>query len=388
MTASGDSAVTRFHPPPPTVWGPGAVDELPAVLERRNEGAVLIISDPGVVDAGIVSTVAEALPVEPRVVDDVEPNPSRETVDRLGGDVADAELVVAVGGGSVMDAAKAAVALGTVTASGTSQPLDVLRERAVADPVANPDAKVPLGLIPTTAGTGSETGHWAVISDDDRAEKLSVGHRVMKAEFVVLDPTLTTTLPPGLTASTGFDVIAHALEALVAQGRTPLTQPMAAAAYRRAVSELPTVVETGDSIEARTAMLAASYLAGLAMNNAGLGAVHGISHAIGGLYGTPHGHTNALLLPPVVRRNAARSDSAHAIYAGLTDHDGVPGGTLAERLLTLRRAVGLDRALPGLPSDPDWQRVAERAVANVNTASNPVAVTETDVVEICRETFA
>lgn len=386
MTTAGDDGVSRFYPPPPTEFGQGAVDELPAVLERWDQRSVLVVSDPGVVDAGIVGTVADALPVEPRVVDDVEPNPSRGTVERLSDAVAEAELVVAVGGGSVMDAAKAAVALGTVEASGPRQPLDVLRERAVDDPVARPETKVPLVLIPTTAGTGSETGYWAVISDHDREAKLSVGHPVMLADHVVLDPTLTTSLPPELTASTGFDVIAHALEALVARGRTPLTQPLAAAAYRRAERELPTAVDAGDSIEARTAMLTASYLAGLAMNNAGLGAVHGISHAIGGLYGTPHGHTNALLVPPVVRRNAARSDSVRAIYAGLADHDD-PGDALADRLATLRGDVGLDRALPGLPSEPDWERVAERAVANVNTATNPVEFTEADVVAICRATF-
>lgn len=376
-----------FHPPPPTVWGPGSVTELGTALDRRGHRSALLVSDSGVVDAGIVGEVSAVLPMDPGTFDQVEPNPSRATVDDIADAYAGEDVVIAVGGGSVMDAAKAATALPAVEAPGPRHPLDALRHASVHDPVPDPGAKVPLVMVPTTAGTGSETGHWAVISDHDRAEKLSVGHQVMAADLVVLDPELTATLPPALTASSGFDVIAHALEALVSEGRTPLTQPAATAAYRGAVTELPTAVDDGGAIDARTTMLAASYLAGMAMNNAGLGAVHGISHAIGGLYDTPHGHTNALLLPPVVRRNAAGSEAARAQYAGLLEDHGEPGGTLADELAGLRRAVGLDEDLPGLPPAPDWDRVAERAVANVNIETNPVAFSEADVIEICRATF-
>lgn len=374
-----------FHPPPPTVWGPDAVTELPAILSRLDATSALVVADPGVVDAGLAREVSEELPFEPRVFDGVEPNPSRETVDRLAAAYDGEAVVIAVGGGSVIDAAKAATALPAV-ATADEPPLDALRDWPVLDPVPNPDAAVPLLLVPTTAGTGSETGHWAVISDHDREEKLSVGHRVLAAEAAVLDPSLTTTLPPGLTASSGFDVIAHALEALVAESRLPMTRPLAEHAYRQAADALPVAVEAGDDLEVRSTMLASSYLAGVAMNNAGLGAVHGISHAIGGLYDTPHGHTNALLLPPVIRRNADRSAAARSIYATVSGDD-TPGTALADHLEALRETVGLGRDLPGLPDRPDWDRVADRAVANVNMATNPVEYTTADVVEVCKAAF-
>lgn len=360
--------------------------ELPSILEQRDHGSVLVVTDRGVVEAGLVDAVTNGLSVPVRTFDGVEPNPSRSTVDRLDDAYDGEDVVIAVGGGSVMDAAKAATALGTVRETADGHPLDTLLDWPADEPVPEPAAKVPLVLVPTTAGTGSETGHWAVISDPDRGEKLSVGHRCMAADVAVLDSELTTSLPPYLTASSGFDVIAHALEALVATGRTPLTQPAATAAARAAIETLPRAVETGDDLDARTTMLAASYLAGVAMNNAGLGAVHGISHAIGGLYDTPHGHTNARLLPPVVRRNAARSEAADAAYARLTA-DADSGRELAERLSTRLADVGLDRDLPGLPSDPDWDRVAERAVGNVNMATNPVEFDVAAVVELCRDTF-
>lgn len=376
-----------LQPPPPTAWGKGAIAELGPYLERRGRNTALIVSDQGVVEAGLVGEVTEHLSGDTRTFDTIEPNPSREMVDEVLEAYRGEDVVIGIGGGSVMDAAKAATAIPMVEPEADQHPLDALLNWPVEEPLPEPETEIPLVLVPTTAGTGSETGPWAVISDHERGEKLSVGHRSMAAEAVILDPALTTTLPPGLTASSGFDVIAHAVEAYVATGRTRISRPAAEAGYRGAVNTLPNAVEHGDSLESRRAMLAASYLAGVAMNNAGLGAVHGISHAIGGLYDTPHGHTNALLLPRVIRRNAARSEKARAGYADLVDGRPEPGAVLAERLSTLRADIGLDSDLPGLPSDPDWQLVAERAIANVNTETNPAELDEADVIEICNATF-
>lgn len=377
--------MTWIHPPPPTVWGPDSIDDLAAYLDARDLGNVLVVTDEGVVEAGVVDRVCKPLSTGYRVFDEVSPNPSRATVDRVNAACDGVDAVIAVGGGSVMDAAKAATALDTV---GTAEdPLDDLREWPTHRPVPDPDSKCRLVLVPTTAGTGSETGHWAVISDKNQNRKQSVGHPIMTADLAVLDPELTTSLPPYLTAASGFDVVAHALEALVADGATLLTQPAAREAFEHAVIALPRAVEDGSNVGTRSTMLAASYLAGWSMNNAGLGAVHGISHAIGGLYDTPHGHTNALLLPAVIRHNAQGSDRAASTYADLVDSRTAPGETLASRLVRLRDTVDLDHDLPGLPPNPDWETVAALALDNVNMRSNPVELSVDEVIRICERAF-
>lgn len=381
----------QFHPPPETIHGPDSVTELDSIVEDRGWQRPLLVTDEGVRDAGVADRVAAELPGDPEIFDDVTPNPTLETVRQVETVASQADVVIAVGGGSVMDAAKAATALPAFEvdddASSDGTPFDRLLDWPVAERAPNPSAAIPLVLVPTTAGTGSETGHWAVISDHDRAEKRSVGHPAVGGDLVVLDPALTTSLPPYVTAASGFDVIAHSVEAMVATGDSPLTRPYARAGYRLAVERLPVAVRDGEDIEARADLLQASYLAGLAMNNAGLGAVHAISHAIGGHHDTPHGHTNALLLPEVIRRNAADSRAAFATYADLTGDFEAPGETLAAQLDTLRESVGLGTDLPGLPADPDWEAIADLAVANINMETNPVELSREAVIEVSRGVF-
>jgi alcohol dehydrogenase class IV len=427
--------MARFHPPPETVHGIDAVTELPAALAGRDWEDYLVVTDEGVLEAGLVDRLRPNLPGHVAIFESVEPNPRRRTVTAVETAAKAVDAVVALGGGSVMDATKAATALpafeeatgegetagdetaGDETAgdemadkemagnelgddetaaaddemaedetAAADSAFERLLEWPVDRPAPRPEDAIPLILVPTTAGTGSETGHWAVISDHEREEKLSVGHPTVGGELVVLDPTLTTSLPPYVTAASGFDVIVHAVEALVASGASRLTRPYARRGFELAVDRLPTATTEG-TLDAREDMLAASYLAGLAMNNAGLGAVHAISHAIGGLYDTPHGHTNALLAPPVVRRNAAESRDGFAVYADLTGTTDAPGERLAHDLATLRETVGLDADLPGLPAEPDWDRVAERAVANINMETNPVQFSRETVEAICEDVF-
>lgn len=382
--------MATFQPPPETLHGPESLEELAPILEARNWDDVVIVTDEGVSNAGLVDRVQSHLPGGAAVYDEITPNPTVETVHDIRDSCADADVVVAVGGGSVMDAAKAASALpafdGPVEGDDRSAFRRVV-EWPVTDPAPESSASIPIVLVPTTAGTGSETGIWAVISDHDRGEKLSVGHPTVAGDVVILDPTLTTTMPPHVTAATGFDVITHAVEALVATGRSNLTAPYARSGLDLALKQLPVAVENGEDLKAREDMLAASYLAGLAMSNAGLGAVHGISHSIGGLYDTPHGHTNALLLPAVVRHNAKGSALARGVYADICGDTNSPGETLATQLTTLREAVGLDAELQGLPEDPDWEQIGELAVENVNTETNPAELTPDEVVDICRNVF-
>lgn len=371
----------EFVPPPRTFAGPGSRSALPRIVDDVE--IVHVVTDEGVVDAGILEAVTEHLPVEPTVHAEVTANPDRETVLTLASRVADADLVVGVGGGSPMDAAKAACALPAFPDRAVDD-LEITTETHLE----TPDRVVPSVLVPTTAGTGTETGYWAVISDHEREEKTSLGNPAMLAQAAILDPELTTSLPPSLTAATGFDVLTHAVESLVADGATALTVPYSRHAFVLAKQTLRKATVDGEDLAARERMLEASYLAGVAMNNAGLGAVHAISHAIGGRYDLPHGHTNALLLPIVVRLNGERSPRVRKQYASLVEPSGPAHEVLADRLVQLRRDVDLDGLPSGSPADLEWEEVAASAVDNVNAATNPVTFTEVDVIERCRHVFS
>ena len=371
-----------FDPPPRTRHGQSSTEQLPDVLDRLGADDVVVVTDRGVREAGVVAKVTDHVHGSPSVYDGVTPNPSVDTVVAAREAVGDADAVVADGGGSVVDTAKAACALPAFRDS-----FAVLRDASPDERPPRPGADVPLVALPTTAGTGTETGQWAVISDHDVDRKVSAGHPALRADAVVLDPELTRSLPPYVTAATGFDVVTHALEALTATNASAFTRPDSQYAYRLADRHLLRAVDDGENVDARERMLEASYLAGLAMNNAGLGAVHGISHAIGGLYDTPHGHTNAVLLPHVVRANARRSSDAASEYAALVDEHGDPGELLATRLEALRERAGLDRELPGAPDEWNWSAVADRAVGNVNTKTNPVTFSRDEVVDLCERAF-
>jgi len=366
-----------FTPPPATYYDPPVSAPL-SVVDPVSDGATVgVVTDQGVRDAGLVTTVTDGTEVA-TVYDDVESNPSLETAAAAADALADVDVAVAVGGGSVMDTAKAACArpaFGSVAA---------IRSTPADETPPAPDAATPCVCVPTTAGTGTETGHWAVLSDHDAGEKVSVGHPVLKPAAAVLDPGLTASLPPGLTAMTGFDVITHAVEAFVSTDASPLTDPLAVAAFEAALDALPNAVD-GDE-RARDRMLTASYNAGLAMNNAGLGAVHAISHAVGGRYDTPHGLTNAALLPAVVDANRRGSERARRRYAALAERAGLPGGELSDRLRRLLERPPLDTStLPRLDGVDD--DLVAWALDNVNMTTNPAALQPADVRRICRIAF-
>lgn len=374
--------MNTFVPPPRTVFGPESRSQVADVVgDAKN---VHVITDKGVLEAGCIDRVAYHLNVEPTVHADVSPNPDRETVLGLADSLANADLAIGIGGGSVMDATKAACSI------------PAFPQRAVADleitpetPVEDPGARVPFVLVPTTAGTGTETGHWAVVSDHDHEEKCSLGHPSMLAKAAVLDPELTTSLPPYLTAITGIDALTHAIESLTAEGASELTIPYSRHAYALVTDVLVTAATEGDdeTLAVRERLLSASYLAGVAMNNAGLGAVHAISHAIGGRYDLPHGHVNAALLPTVVRHNGEQSPHARDRYASLVGTARPPHVALADRIEQLLGSLDMEGTPPGFPAELEYDDVAASAVQNINMHTDPVDYTTADVVEVCRRAF-
>jgi len=280
---------------PVTFVGEGSTRELCDSIGQNGASRVLIVTDEGLVAAGIVGRVMAALDeagVAHVTYSGVHPDPTfpqveagLEVFDREGCDV-----VLAVGGGSSMDASKVIAALATnrVPLAKLEGPMKVRR------------ATAPLYAIPTTAGTGSEVTLAAVLSDpDSHAKKFFIDPKLLP-KMTALDPALMTGLPPHITAATGMDALTHAVESFLSRTSNPATEDYARTAIRLVFEHLPTACSTGEDRAARKAMALASYYAGLAFTRTSVGYVHAIAHTFGAFYGTPHGFANAIALPHVL----------------------------------------------------------------------------------------
>ncbi|MFM9107219.1 MAG: iron-containing alcohol dehydrogenase [Chloroflexota bacterium] len=342
--------------------------------EARSLGGTraLVVTDPGVRGAGLLDGVLASLAaagVASHVHDRVSGNPrDHECVAAAdAGRAFGAQVVVAVGGGSPMDAAKTAAAL--LTNGGSPQDWEapaLLRE----DPL-------PIIAIPTTSGTGSEVTFYAVVTDTARRFKMSLLDTRIAPRVALVDPDLTMTMPPPVTASTGMDALTHAVEAFTGNLANPMADALAKEAIRLIAIHLAGAVRDGSNREARSGMMMASLLAGMAFGNTDVAAVHCLAEAIGGRYDTPHGVANSVFLPHVFAHNAEAFPARHAEVAAALglDADGIPDEAAAVRaagfIADLSREVGIPslRALPGV--DPvDFPALAEAAKRNVSDPSN------------------
>ncbi len=284
-----------------TRFGVGAIDDLATVVREIGGGPdarAFIVSDPGVVASGVTATVAGILAedgMETAVFGEVEPNPGMSVVERGGAELRsfglDDVIIVAVGGGSSMDTAKALSLYAT-------------NDMGVADlGYENEDLAPgrPLVAVPTTAGTGAETNMFGVITDEASGRKSYIGHRSVLPRACILDPELTLGLPPAATGATGIDAITHSLESLLSRNPNPFAEAIALSVIRTIGTWLPRAVADGSDIEARSQMLVASHLAGLGQaSGTGVGLVHALGHSIGARGRLPHGTALAAVLPEVL----------------------------------------------------------------------------------------
>jgi alcohol dehydrogenase len=340
------------------VHGRGVISELPAEVDRLRGSNILIVTDPGLVKAGIADQVMKLL--DGRRVDlftEVEPDPSIETVVACAGLVRSKgyDLVIGLGGGSALDVAKCASALAT-------NEQDVAQYLGI-DKIDRPG--VPKILIPTTAGTGSEVTNVAVLSLKADKTKKGIVSRHLLADTAILDPEVTFGLPPAVTASTGMDALTHAIEAYVSRFAQPLTDDFALKAISMISGSLRTAVYNGKNYQARETMLTASLYAGLAFGSAATGMVHGLAMPLGGQFNIPHGIANSVLLPHVMRWNLVSSLSRYrdiAIAMGepvenLSLRDG------AERAVLAVESLSRDIGIPAYLNDLDIPRSAIEALA-------------------------
>ena len=275
-------------------FGEGCVRQLGSILREKGIDSAFIISDNGVKVSGILNLLEDNLienGIEYDFFTEVEPNPSVKTV-HTGASIfknRTFKSIIAVGGGSSMDAAKGIAVLASNEGSILDYAVGSGKE------VLNPTPF--LIAIPTTAGTGSEVTRGAVITDVEYQKKVVVRSPYIQMDVALLDPLLTLSKPPMLTASTGMDALTHAIEAYISKNSNPMTDALSLQAIKMIGSNLIRCFEAPNDVEARGKMLVASNLAGMAFVNAGLGIVHSISHPLGSIYGIPHGLANAIILP-------------------------------------------------------------------------------------------
>jgi len=367
-----------FHPGPRLIAG---ADRSKDVADLLPKGPVLFVTDEQLTGLGITDAARDALEALGKPVtifDKVEADPSRATLEAAveAGRSAGAASVVGFGGGSPMDVAKLAAYL-----LGSGDDLDSVWGVDIAT-----GQRLPLVLVPTTAGTGSEATPISVITCEGGV-KLAVNSRPLTADWAVLDPQLTVGLPRGVTAATGIDAIVHAVEAYTsARLKNPLSDALAREALRLLTTNLLTACDNPRDIAAREAMLLGAHLAGLAFSNAPVAGVHALAYPLGGLHHLPHGVTNALMLRHVLQHNAEAARDHYAELAPIVVPECEPEGSQARVALLIDRLDQLVRESGIAPRLRDYgidigeaPLLAREAMKQTRLlVNNPCEITEAD----------
>ncbi|MEH6348137.1 MAG: iron-containing alcohol dehydrogenase [Bermanella sp.] len=343
--------------------GSNGIEELAKIIAKYNLKKALIVTTPGAVKRGYSAKVSRALSnlgIGSTVFSNVIPDPTFATVNEGLAVLKDhdCDCAIALGGGSVMDAAKAMIVAAT-----NDKPVEQLM--GMRKGKNNP---LPFYAIPTTSGTGSEVTNAAVISEDNtHIKRFMIDSRTV-AKAAVLDPSLSVSLPKHITAETGMDALTHALEAYISQLSNPESDALAVQAIKQIFEVLPVCYEDGSNLAARQTMAEASLTAGKAFRKAMLGYVHAISHQLGALYGTAHGLGNAMLLPLVVdysKDKVADKLANLAVMTGLGRAD-MPKNKLSQllvdKLVSLNKQLNIPTKLETLKEE-DIPKLALRAYA-------------------------
>ncbi|AMM98005.1 iron-containing alcohol dehydrogenase [Bacillus pumilus] len=350
---------------------------------------VMIVTDSGVRNAGLVQPIEAYLQeagYSVFIFDQVSPNP-RDNECLAGAEFfrkEQASAVIAIGGGSPMDTAKAIALLGP---NGGIPEDYILGKKAYAN-------LSPLICIPTTAGTGSEVTRSSVITFAASHKKITLKHALLRPTIAILDPALTLTVPKSITAATGVDALVHAIEGYSCKVTNPISKAMGASAMKTIVKYLPKAYENESDLEARYKMQEGSLLAGLCFGSADVAAVHCLAEALGSLYDTPHGIANAVFLPYVMQFNAVENKVLHAelskimSFADKTDSDDVAIQKLIDGMYTFTKNLGIP-ALKDLSyvKEEDFEKMAELAEQNGSTSSNVRTVTKADYLDILKAAF-
>jgi alcohol dehydrogenase class IV len=288
----------KILPAPEIYIGKSSLEQINNILNKINATKILVVTDKGIVNAGIYAKLEAILNKDSRQIvffDEVQPDPSIKLVEQVVKIARNNNIdaVIGLGGGSSIDTAKVAAALVTNDKEMASYiGIELLEKDAL-----------PIIAIPTTAGTGSEVTHIAILSDEKEQLKKGIVSSRIIPKFAILDPELTVGLPPHVTAATGMDALVHALEAYISINAYTYSDTLALRAIGIISENIREAYNNGKNLEARENMLLGSLLAGIAFANAGVAAVHAFAYPLGGMFHIPHGLANSVMLPTIMKFN-------------------------------------------------------------------------------------
>ena len=375
----------RFQAPTRIYFGSGMISRLKEIIEEfSKDPGLFLVTDRGIIDSGITDKVLEQCPGI-QVFDGIEQNPKHPTVDRAGEIVRKLkpDLIIGLGGGSALDAAKAVALL--ATNPGCIEDYEG-RGKYKSPPL-------PVLAIPTTCGTASEVTWVSVITHTERKFKMSIKGPLMFPAVALVDPDLLLTLPPPLIASTGMDALTHAIEAYTVKPATFMTDIFARESLKLIFQSLErayTDIKKDD--EARETIMLGSMIAGMAFGNSDVGAVHCIAEAVGSLYDTPHGVANSVFLPYVMEFNLPAAKNRYAEIARIAGIQEKENVAAAQKLI--RKIKDLSRSL-SIPSFRDlgvekdkFAEIAEKSFQNNSNPSNPREAGVADYMGILEKAYS
>jgi len=363
----------RLNFPARSYVGRGAVEHLGEEAARLGSRALLVTGRNALQEAGITGRLRALMKdagVEAALFDEVPREPDLDTVERARHRIREqnCDIVVEAGGGSAIDVGKAAAAL-----AGEDAPTEEYhRGREIKT------HGLPHIAVATTSGTGSEVTRNSVITDPRLRVKKSIRGDGLLPDVSITDPELTLSCPPEVTAASGMDALAQAIESYLSVYAIPTTEALSLRAVELIVPNLPVAFEQGEDLEARAALSEGSYMAGLALGSARLGAVHGLAHPVGLVYGLPHGLVCAVLLPRVLERNIKAAAEKYAKLREIVKQDPVQA---VENLLD---QLDLPHTLGPYPGEDDERLIMDYALKSGSSRANPVPVDEAYVRAILR----
>ena len=366
--------------------GAGCIKEIPGEVDRRGLNKAFVCSDPDLVKFGVTKKVLDVLDeakIAYTLYSNIKPNPTIENVQTgvAAFKESGADFLIAIGGGSSMDTAKA---VGIIIANPEFE--DVRSPEGVA-PTKNPS--VPIIAVPTTAGTAAEVTINYVITDVEKKRKFVCVDVHDIPVVAVVDPEMMASMPKGLTASTGMDALTHAIEGYITKGAWEMTDMFHLEAIRLIAESLRGAV--ANTKEGREGLALGQYIAGMGFSNVGLGIVHSMAHSLGAVYDTPHGVANAILLPTVMEYNAPATGEKYRYIAKAMGVEGTEKMTQAEyrkaaveAVRQLSKDVGIPQDLKAIVKDEDVDFLAQSAMDDACRPGNPKDPTLEDIKALYR----
>jgi len=375
---------TNWNYPTPIWFGPGRIKDIQIACDDLNILNPLIVTDPGILKTDIITKLNNSLKAKAKIYSEVQGNPTGKNVED-GVDFFNSfqnDGVIAVGGGSGMDTGK-----GIAFMAKQTRVLWDFEDIGDYWKRANSDTIFPIIAVPTTAGTGSETGRAAVFTNEATKQKKIIFHPKMLPSTVILDPELTLPLPSHLTAYTGMDALAHCLEAYCSNLFHPLSQGIALEGISIIKKYLQRSFSNGDDIEARGNMLAASSMGSIAFQK-GLGAIHSLSHPVGALYNTHHGLTNAVFMPYVIKKNREVIEDKLIALSRYIELSNQSFDGFMDWILNLREFLKIPHTLKELiQEDTRLEEMSDMALIDPSTGGNPIDLNKSDFLQLYQDSF-